>query len=127
MTNVNSVSIDVVAAGTAYSGALVERYEYLSVSNLTGLEIFIRTDGSAATADGDYCTAIPPGGNPVVVANGLLLWDQASNVIPAGSNNQWGQWKGGGAANPGVSVSVIAVSGTGTLSSTPYVTIQGAG
>ncbi len=124
MTNVNSATISVSAADTAYSGALVPRYEFVSVLNETGLEIWVRTDGTAATVDGDFCTAIAPG-SQVVVANMQPLWDQAMTVIPAGTVNQWGQWQGGGTANPGTTVSVISVSGT--LGSTPTVTIQGAG
>ena len=114
-----------VAGTTAVSGTITPRYEYVSVLNETGVEIWVRTDGSAATVDGDNCTAVPAGTNPVVIANGALPWEQAMSVIPAGSNNQWGQWKGGGTANPGLSVSVIAV--VTPTATTPSVTIQGAG
>jgi len=124
---VNSVSIAVAAVNTAYSGTLTTRYEYISVLNETGGEIFVRTDGVAATVDGDLCSLVAPG-ERALLANMLQLWEQAQTVIPAGPNNQWGQWKGGGAANPGVSVSVIAPTGV-TLMTTPpaIVTVQGAG
>ncbi len=124
---VDSVTISVAAVNTAYSGTLTTRYQYVSVTNETGGEIFVRTDGTAATVDGDFCTLVANGAT-VVLANMLPLWDQAMSVIPAGSNNQWGQWKGGGTANPGTSVSVIAPTGV-TLATTPpaIVTVQGAG
>ena len=128
MTNVNSATIAVTAASTAYSGALLPRYEFVSVLNESGLEVWVRTDGTAATIDGDFCTAIPPGGNPVVVANMQPLWDQSQTVIPAGSVNQWGQARNGGTSNPGTTVSVIGAPNTGTINATAgTVTIQGAG
>jgi hypothetical protein len=125
MTNFNATTISVAAVATAYSSALTPRWQYLSVTNETGVEIFVRTDGQPATADGDFCTAIPAGSEPVVLANMLPLWDQAMAVVANGSANQSGQWKGGGTANPGTSVSVIAPAGT--LAGTATVTIQGAG
>lgn len=109
---------------TAVTLTLTPRYEFITVSNNTGVEMWARSDGQAATVDGDLCVAVPPG-QDVVIANMLPLWEQAQAVIPNGPNNQWGQWKGGGVANPGVSVSVItAVAPT---VATPTATIQGAG
>jgi hypothetical protein len=106
------------------SGTLTPRYEYVSVLNETGVEIFVRTDGQAAVVDADLCSAVAPG-ERALIANMTPLWEQAQTVIPAGSNNQWGQWKGGGVANPGTPVSFIpVVTATAT---TPIVTIQGAG
>lgn len=124
---VDSVTISVAAVNTAYSGTLTTRYEYISVVNQTGAQIFVRTDGTAATVDGDFCSLVMPG-ERALLANMLPTWDQSSTVIPAGSNNQWGQSKAGGQANPGTSVSVIAPTG-GTLATTPppIVTVQGAG
>jgi hypothetical protein len=113
------------SGGSAVSGTLTPRYEYVSVLNETGVEIWVRTDGSAATVDGDFCSAVAPG-ERALIANTAILWDQASTVTPAGSNNAGGQWRGGGAANPGTSISFIPVTGTG-LATTPTVTIQGAG
>jgi len=112
-------------AGNAVSGSLTPRYEYVTVLNEMGVEIWVRTDGQAATIDGDFCTAVAPG-ERVLIANTTALWEQAQTVIPAGSNNQWGQWRGGGASNPGTPISFIPVTGTG-LATTPTVTIQGAG
>lgn len=127
MTNQNSVTIAVAAVNTAYSGALVPRYEYISVVNETGGEIFVRTDGTAATVDGDYCTLVA-NGERVLLANMAPTWDQASTVIKNGTANQGGQWLGGGQSNPGTSVSVISPTGV-TLVTTPpaIVTVQGAG
>ena len=124
MTNVNSVTL-AASGGSAVSGALLPRYEYVSVLNETGLEIWVRTDGTAATVDGDFCSAVAPG-ERALIANMNPLWTQAQTVLANGTNNQWGQAQNGGAANPGTSVSFIPVSGTG-LASTPTVTIQGAG
>src|ERR1700761_2939299 len=94
------VSDSISVAGTsAVSSSLVPRYEYVTVLNETGVEIWVRPDGSAATVDGDFCTAVAPG-ERALVANGSPLWEQAMSVIPAGSNNAGGQWNGGGMANP---------------------------
>lgn len=121
---VNSLTL-AASGGAAVSGSLTPRYEYVTVLNETGVEIWVRTDGTAATVDGDFCTAVAPG-ERVLIANTSPLWEQAQTVISAGSNNQWGQWRGGGVANPGTPISFIPVTGTG-LATTPTVTIQGAG
>lgn len=125
MTNINSVTVAVTQVATAYSGALTPRYEYISVMNESGAEIWVRTDGVAATVDGDFCACIAAG-EVAVLGNMAPLWDQSQTVLQLGNNNQWGQSKIGQVTNPGTSVSVIAVS-TGTLATTPSVTIQGAG
>ena len=124
MTSANNSLTLSVPTTAAVAGTLTPRYEFVSVLNETGVEIWVRTDGTAATVDGDFCTAVAAGAQ-IVVANMNPLWEQAQAVIQAGANNQWGQWKGGGAANPGVSVSVIAASTPSAT--TPTVTIQGAG
>src|SRR6185437_5749669 len=118
-------SLTLVPSGTsAVSGSLTPRYEFVTVLNETGVEIWVRTDGQAAVLDADLCYAVAPG-ERALIANMTPLWDQASTVIPAGSVNQWGQWKGGGMANPGTPVSFIpVVTATAT---TPTVTVQGAG
>lgn len=121
----NSLTLSVTVA-TAVSGSLTPRYEYVTVVNETGVEIWVRTDGTAATVDGDFCTLVMPG-ERALVGNQSPLWDQAQTVIPAGSNNQWGQAKNGGAANPGTPISVIAVSVPAPGPPAPVVTIQGAG
>jgi UDP-N-acetylmuramyl tripeptide synthase len=112
-------------AGLAVSGSLTPRYEYVSVLNETGVEIWVRTDGTAATVDGDFCAAVA-NGERALLANTSPLWNQSQTVIAAGSVNQWAQAKNGGAANPGTQISFIPVTGTG-LATTPTVTIQGAG
>ena len=127
MTNQNSVSIAVPSANTAFSGALVPRYEYISVVNQVGGEIFVRTDGQAATVDGDYCTLVA-NGERVLLANMAPTWDQSSTVIPNGTKNAGGQWLGGGQSNPGTSISVITPTGVTPQTTPPaIVTIQGAG
>ena len=120
---VNSLTLSVPGT-TAVSGTMTPRYEFISVLNETGVEIWVRTDGSAAVLDADLCSAVAPG-ERALISNTTLLWTQAQSVIQNGSVNQWGQSKGGGAANPGTPVSVIAV--TTPSASTPTVTIQGAG
>lgn len=122
---VDSLTISVPGT-TAVSGTLTPRYEYVSVTNGTGVQIFVRTDGTAATVDGDFCTLLMPN-EIALLANMLQIWEQAQTVIPSGSNNQWGQWKGGGAANPGTSVSVIAVTTPAAGPPAPIVVVQGAG
>lgn len=122
---VDSLTLSVPGT-TAVSGTLTPRYQFISVTNMTGVQIFVRTDGTAATVDGDFCTALLPN-EVTVIANMAPLWEQAQTVIQAGSNNQWGQWKGGGAANPGTSISVIAVTTPGAGPPAPVVVIQGAG
>jgi hypothetical protein len=123
----DSVTIAVSSVNTAFSGSLTPRYQYVTVVNETGGEIFVRTDGQPATVDGDFCTLVA-NGERALVANMAPLWDQASTVIRNGTSNAQGQWAGGGASNPGTTVSVIAPTGV-TLVTTPpaIVTIQGAG
>lgn len=123
----NSLSLLVPTANVAVSGSLTPRYQFVSVENQTGSEIFVRTDGQAATVDGDFCTLVA-NGERALIANMSPLWTQAQTVIANGSVNQWAQAKNGGAANPGTPVSVITPSGV-TLQTTPpsLVTIQGAG
>jgi hypothetical protein len=123
----DSVTIAVAAVNTAYSGTLTPRYQFVSVLNETGGEIFVRTDGSAATVDGDFCTLVA-NGERALLANMAPLWNQSQTVVRNGSVNQWAQSKNGGVANPGTSVSVISPTGV-TLQTTPpaVVTVQGAG
>jgi hypothetical protein len=120
---VNSLSL-AVPGTTAVSGTLTPRYEFISVLNETGVEIWVRTDGTAAVLDADLCSAVAPG-ERALLANTAVLWTQAQSVIPSGTHNQWGQSQAGGVSNPGTSISVIAV--TTPSASTPTVTIQGAG
>ena len=115
-----------VPGTTAVSGTLTPRYQYISVTNMTGAQIFVRTDGTAATVDGDFCTGILPGG-VALIANMAPLWEQAQTVIQNGTDNQGGRWRGGGAANPGTPVSVIAVTAPSAGPPAPVVVIQGAG
>lgn len=121
---VNSLSLNVTGT-TAVSGTLTPRYEFVSVINETGIDIFVRTDGSAAVLDADFCTHIAPG-ERALIANMTPLWTQAQAVIAPGTVNQWAQARNGGAANPGTPISVIAVTAPSTPS-TSFVTIQGAG
>lgn len=121
----NSLTLSVPST-TAVSGSLTARYQYVTVVNETGVEIWVRTDGSAATVDGDFCTLVMPA-ERALLANMAPLWEQAQTVIMNGSANQNGQWKGGGVANPGTPISVIAVSTPGAGPPSPVVTIQGAG
>lgn len=120
----NSLSLNVPNA-SAVSGSLTPRYQYVSVINETGIDVFVRTDGQPATLDGDFCTHIAPG-ERALIANMTPLWTQAQMVIANGSANQWAQAKNGGAANPGTPVSVIPVTAP-AAPTTAYVTIQGAG
>lgn len=122
---VDSLTLSVPGT-TAVSGTLTPRYQFVEVTNMTGVQIFVRTDGQAATVDGDFCAALLPNGT-ALLANMAPLWEQAQTVIPNGSNNAAGQWKGGGAANPGTPISVIAVTTPGAGPPAPVVVIQGAG
>jgi len=121
------------------------RYAYVAICNTGTTVIYARTDGTAATVGGDFCTAVEPGAT-VVMANELPLWTQAATVIPAGYDQPsalaagqpgWpgtpaspntgaaGGWAGSGtpygqSVNPGTSVSLIS-------SSTPTFTVSGTG
>lgn len=110
------------------------RYAYVVVENTgTAGVIYARTDGTAATVGGDFCTAIDPG-TYMVIANMLPLWTQTSSVLvlgsyPAGSVVEsgtppeiqpYGSSLWGGQASPGTSVSVIS-------GGTPTFTITGTG
>ena len=110
------------------------RYSYFAVNNTGGTVLYVRTDGTAATNGGDFCTAVQPG-QTVTVANALPLWTQSATVIPAGYDQgsspsagqpgypgtpagptpAGGSYAGGSlygqTANPGSSVSVYS-SGT---------------
>jgi hypothetical protein len=124
---INSLSLLVPSANVAVSGSLTPRYEFVSVLNQTGNEIFVRTDGSAATVDGDFCTMVA-NGERALIANMTPLWNQSQTVLQAGSVNQWAQAKNGGAANPGTPISVITPTGVTPQTTPPaVVTIQGAG
>src|SRR6185437_303049 len=95
----NSLSLNITGT-TAVSGSLTPRYQYVSVINETGIDIFVRTDGQPAVLDADFCTHIAPG-ERALVANMTPLWTQAQTVLQPGSVNQWQQAKNGGASNPG--------------------------
>lgn len=115
------------------------RYAYFLVENTgTTGNIYVRTDGTAATVGGDFCTEVAPGGT-AVVANALATWSQAASVIAASTSgaaayqNPMGTGMGGaievqpmgtspygGTASPGSSVSVIS-------SATPTFTVTGTG
>jgi hypothetical protein len=122
---VDSLTLSVPST-TAVSGSLTPRYQYVSVTNMTGAQIFVRTDGQAATVDGDFCSALLPG-EVAVLANMTPLWEQAQTVIQNGTVNQAGQWQAGKAANPGTPISVIAVTAPAAGPPAPVVVIQGAG
>ena len=124
---INSLSLLVPSANAAVAGSLTPRYQFVSVLNQTGNEIFVRTDGQAATVDGDFCTMVA-NGERALIANMTPLWTQAQTVIPNGSVNQWGQARNGGASNPGTPISVIIPPGVTPQTTPPaVVTIQGAG
>lgn len=112
------------------------RYAYVAVDNTTSATtVYVRTDGTAATVGGDFCTAVP-GGTIGVVANAQPLWYQAQGNLPLGSYptppsealgsgtpseiQPYGSYLNGLVASPGTSVSVIS-------SGTPTVTITGTG
>ena len=118
------------------------RYAYIEVENGTAFDIFVRADGSAATnAGGDQDTLVPAGAS-VTISNGFGWWTQAASVIPpsaAGAGaytnasgngplgvTPMGTSPYGGSANPGTSISVVAVSGS-TPTATSDVTITGTG
>jgi hypothetical protein len=111
------------------------RYAYVYVENTgTAGNIYVRTDGTAATVGGDFTTEIAPGSS-AVIANALPLWTQASSVIPvstsgagaytnASGNGPLGVTPmgtspppSGATASPGTSVSVIG-AGTNTFTVT---------
>lgn len=118
-------------AATSYTSTLRWAYIYVENTGTTGI-LWVRTDGSAATAgDGSY--SVSPG-QSIVVANDLGLWSQAASVIPAGTYatnmavgsgtppeiQPYGSSLYGGTANPGTSVSIFSAG-------TPTFTISGTG
>jgi hypothetical protein len=114
------------------SGSVPIRYAYVAITN-TGASgtIYARTDGSAATLNGDLCTAINAGAT-VVMANDAPYWSQAANVIATGTITgaegtgtppevqPYGSSLYGQKASPGTSVSLIS-------SGTPTFTVEGTG
>lgn len=112
------------------------RYAYVLIENTGAGTIFARTDGQAATVNGDFCTAVPAG-TTIVMANAAPWWSQAASVIPAsnagaaaytgaefGTNppevNPMGTSPYGQLVSPGTTVSVISAG-------TPTFTITGTG
>jgi hypothetical protein len=134
-TAVQSASGTLVAAtataitfGSPTTSGIPIRYNTVLVENTgTTGNIYVRTDGQAATVGGDFCTEVGPG-IAVEVANADPLWNQAATVIPKGvivGGTPWqpaeiqpyGSSLWGGLANAGTSVSLIS-SGTPTYTVT---------
>lgn len=104
-TDVTGPVYEAAAAGT-YQFPV--RYGYMTVTNPNaGTVVYATGDGTtASTTNG---VAIPAGGS-AVVANGLPIWYQSSNVLVHGSDNANGQSKAGQLANPGTIISVSAAA-----------------
>lgn len=116
------------------------RYAYVAVENNAGFAVFVRTDGTAATNAGGEFNTLVPSGTTAVIANAQANWYQSQSVIPVGTIpageqlgsgtpqeiQPYGSSLGGGVANPGTSVSIIALSGS-TPAATTDVTVTGTG
>jgi hypothetical protein len=119
MSNATTVYGTISSSTVAVSVALAERYNYLTIENLSPpgaatpeLQlIWVRTDGTAAVKEADGCFSVNPGERMLVAPmNGI--WTQAALNIPFGTNNWQGASLYGRVANPGTSVSVILDNGT---------------
>jgi hypothetical protein len=126
-----------LVANTVATVTFAVRYDYVEVRNLTpqgGTEdsstadvIYVSTDGTTPTYEGNDFDAVAPG-ESVVVPNRAPLWYQAASAIGdyAGVSPSYPAWfggaSGGSAANPGTTVKLI--SGT---ASTPEYSVIGVG
>jgi hypothetical protein len=136
-----SAYASVASSSSASTFTLTPRYNYVVVSNLTtgtgATVIWVRTDGNAATVDGDECYALAPGQRGLF-GNQAAAWTQAASVIAAGSLTHFGPNPGiydpslvqpfgsslyGGTASPGTSVSIILDTGSGPV----QVSVEAAG
>lgn len=119
-----------------------DRYNYININtNSTGATyLTITTDGTTPTASGVGSGTSTDPNHVIVMANGLPLWNQSQNVIPAGTtqyptgagtysttpNGQPGitvpfmSAGAGHAVNPGTIVKILS-------SGTPTYTITGVG
>ncbi len=94
------------------------------MTNTGAAAIYFTTNGVAAVVGGVDNFEVSPGQSELV-ANMLPLWTQAANVIGntasyAPNQDQYGTEIYGGAANQGMSVSIIS-------SATPTFTVSAAG
>jgi hypothetical protein len=103
-TNVYSQTLTADTADTVTFGV---RANYVSVTNIGTTVLYARADGQDATVAGEGCIAVLPG-QEAVLANGAPIWHQSARVLLQGDDNANGESKGGQAADPGTTVSVIS-------------------
>jgi hypothetical protein len=129
-----------LAAATVDTVTFADRYGYVLVENTGTGTINVTADGSTPASSGAGSGVAVAAGTSVVIANGLKLWNQVSNVTIAGTtqyptgsgvttatpNGQPGGTQpymsslAGKAANPGTTVKLISAG-------TPSYTVSGTG
>jgi hypothetical protein len=123
----------VTAVGTAESTTFADRYGYVLVTNTSTSEpLYVTGDGSTPEATGAGTAVVVLPESSAVVANGLAIWHQSQDAIPAGANsNAVGAVStanpsipgdpgfvtpmaalAGHATNPGAKVSILQAVGT---------------
>jgi hypothetical protein len=118
-------SIIGTAAGT-YTFA--DRYGYVLVTNTGTVPIYVTGDGSAAETSGEGTAVVVPAGASVPVANGLPIWHQSQNAIPAGVNaNAVGAVTTGNPTSPGDPGFVTPMAALAGKVANPGTTITVAG
>jgi hypothetical protein len=76
------------AVGTAEATTFTDRYGYVLVTNeSTASPLYVTGDGSTPEATGAGTTVVVLPGQSALVANGLAIWHQSQDVIPAGTNS----------------------------------------
>ena len=77
----------ITTASTAETTTFADRYGYVAVTNAGASGVlYVTADGSTPTGSGAGTQVAVAPGQTKVVANGLPLWYQSSNVTPAGTS-----------------------------------------
>lgn len=113
------------AAGTV---TFADRYGFVLVTNTGTAPIYVTGDGTVPETTGAGTAIVVPAGAAAMVANGLPIWHQSQNVIPAGTNQNRngaiGTANPSTSQNPGFTTPMAAMQGQ---MANPGTTIQVAG
>lgn len=88
-----------------------DRYGYVAVTNTGSDPIYVTADGSTPETSGAGTAIVVAPNETRVIANGLPLWYQSLNVIPAGVNQFGAGATTSTAVHPGMVQSQRALNG----------------